>query len=102
MDLPVITVGQGATYYIGSDRYPFTVVEILSPKRVVVQADNSKRTDLNGISEIQVYEFEPNPDAQRIVVSCRQNGSWRKKGDSSRGSGYFSFSGRSAYLDPSF
>ena len=95
-------IGQGATYHIGSDRYPFSVVDIKSPCRVVVQQDNGKRTDKNGISENQTYVFEPNPDALRIVVSRRKDGRWRKQGDSGRGSGFFTFYGRDAYLDPSF
>jgi hypothetical protein len=92
-----IQVGQGATYHIGSDRYPYTVVEILSPRSVVLQEDNYRCTDYNS----QTYEYTPNPDASRTIVTLRKDGVWRKKGDT-KGSGYFGFYGRNAYQDPSF
>jgi hypothetical protein len=96
-----IKVGQGATYGIGSDRYPYTVIEVSSPTRVVVQADNYRRTDNNGFSESQTYEYTPNPDACQTIVTRRKDGRWRKKGDT-KGGGVFSFHGRNAYQDPSF
>ena len=102
MNSSELQIGQGCTYHIGSDRYPATVVEILSPKRVVVQKDNYTRTDKNGISENQTYSFEPNPDAVRRVVTLRKNGSWRQVGQSMHGSGFYTFKGRNAYFDPSF
>jgi hypothetical protein len=96
-----IKVGQGATYGIGSDRYPHTVIEVVNETRVVVQADNYRRIDNNGFSEDQTYEYAPNPLACRIIVTRRKDGAWRKQGDNS-GSGVFSFHGRNAYQDPSF
>lgn len=99
-----IKVGMGATYGIGSDRYPFTVVEVLSETRVVVQADRYKRIDKNGLSELQEYEYTPDPEACRTIVTRRKQGDdyvWRKQGDG-KGGGYFGFHGRHAYIDPSF
>jgi hypothetical protein len=94
----------GAVYGIGSDRYPFTVVEVVSPTTVIVTADHYKRIDNNGQSEAQEYEYTPQPDGCRITVTRRlQRGDyvWRKKGDRA-GGGVFSFHGRRAYIDPSF
>lgn len=96
-----IVVGQGATYAIGSDRYPYTVTRIISPTRVAVQQDHYRRTDKNGFSELQEYEYTPNPSAQETIVTLRRNGTWHKVGDSQK-SGAFSFNGRRAYQDPSF
>ena len=96
-----IKVGQGVTYSIGSDRYPYTVVEVAGPKRIVVQADNYRRIDKNGISESQTYEYSPNPDACRVVLTKRSDGAWRREGES-KGGARFSFGGRQAYQDPSF
>ena len=96
-----IKVGQGATFGIGSDRYPYTVVEVIHDEKVVVQADDYRRTDKNGISEMQTYEYTPNPDACKITVTKRKDGFWRKVGDSN-GGGRFSFKARNAYQDPSF
>jgi hypothetical protein len=97
----VIKVGQGATCHIGSDRYPYTVVEILSSKRIVVQADDYKRTDKNGFSESQTYVYKSNPSAIRVVLTLRKNGRWIRVGESMKAASY-SLGGRSAYLDPSF
>lgn len=96
-----IKVGQGATFHIGSDRYPYTVVEVCSPTRVVLQADNYRRIDKNGFSEDQTYEYTPNSDAALTVVTRRSDGIWRKQGDT-KGGGSFSFHDRKAYQDPSF
>lgn len=99
-----IKVGMGAVYGVGSDRYPFTVVEVVSDSTVIVTADHYKRIDNNGQSEAQEYEYTPQPDGCRITVTRRlQRGDyvWRKKGDHA-GGGVFSFHGRRAYIDPSF
>lgn len=96
-----IKVGQGATFRIGSDRYPYTVVEVSSETRVVVQADHYRRTDNNGNSEVQTYDYTPNDSAHLIVVTRRRDNVWRKQGDT-KGGGVFSFHGRNAYQDPSF
>lgn len=95
------TVGIGATNCVGSDRYPYTVIEVQSPKRIVVQADNYKRTDKNGLSESQTYEYSPNPDGSTRVLTMRKNGRWCEVGDSMDYGGW-AIGYRSAYQDPSF
>lgn len=90
-------VGDGATYSIGSDRYPCTVVD-RTPARVKVQHDDAKFIGGNAMSESQQYEFTPNPNGGIMTFTLRKDGSWRQVG---RGGGYLS-PGRSKYLDPSF
>ena len=95
-------VGMGATYYVGSDRYPFTIVEVVNEKTLVIQADEFKRIDKNGFSESQEYTYSPNPEARKIVITKRKTGRWVEKGQSSDcGSGY-GIGHRRAYQDPSF
>ena len=81
-DIP--RVGMGATHLCGSDRYPYTVIEVLAPDRVVVQADFSRRIDNNGLSESQVYEYAPNEQGRTYTVQ-RSGQVWRSvpahKGD---------------------
>lgn len=96
-----IVVGSGATYSVGSDRYPYTVVEILSARRIVVQADDYQRIDTNGFSESQKYDFRNNPSGPKVVLSLRRNGRWCEVGQSMSVSGYH-LGHRSAYSDPSF
>lgn len=100
MDEP-LKVGDGATYSIGSDRYPLTIVEIVSDRKVILQRDNYRRTDKNGLSESQTYEYTPNPEARRVVVTKRKNGGWYEQGQSI-GSGRYSLGVRRAYQDPSY
>jgi hypothetical protein len=98
---PTIQVGQGVTHHIGSDRYPYTVAEVITPTRVEIQADDYKRTDSNGLSESQTYEYTQNRSACRIAITLRKNGRWHRVGESMNSASY-SFGGRSAYQDPSF
>lgn len=94
-------VGDGATQQVGSDRYPYTVIKILSPRRLVVQQDNARRTDSNGMSESQTYEYSPNPNASEVIITLRKNGRWHRLGESIK-SGSFYVGRRSMYQDPSF
>lgn len=101
-DLKIAKVGTGATAHVGSDRYPYTVVEVISDKKLVVQRDEFRRTDSNGFSESQTYEYTANPDAEKVVITLRGNGRWVRQGESAKGGTGFSIGHRSAYQDPSF
>jgi len=95
-------VGDGATQGVGSDRYPFTIVEVCSERKIVVQPDNAVRTDNNGFSESQTYEYSPMPDAAKIVVTRRKDGCWRRKGEPLTSRQTFALGHREKYQDPSF
>jgi hypothetical protein len=90
-------VGMGATEVMFSDRHPYTVVEVKSERRIVVQRDNYKRTDTNGMSESQTYEYTPNPSAPKVVVTRRKDGSWREMGHGKGSS--FMLGAREEYYD---
>jgi hypothetical protein len=60
-------VGMGATEIMYSDRHAFTVVEVLGPKRIVVQRDRATRTDGLGMSDAQSYNFEADPNGLRCA-----------------------------------
>lgn len=91
-------VGQGATLSIGSDCYPYTVIAIKGTTIAFMQADKSTRTDRNGQSEDQSYEYTPNPKGE--VVECRKGKyGWKRKGSSSYS---ITFGKRTMYQDPSF
>jgi hypothetical protein len=65
----VVKVGDGGTEYMWSDRRPYSVCTVdlnwgnKGFEIIGVQQDNAKRTDNNGMSESQSYEFTPNHDA---------------------------------------
>lgn len=94
-------VGMGATEGVGSDRYPFTIIEVRSPTTIVVQRDNFTRTDKNGFSESQTYEYSPCPEATKVVVTKRKSGRWVRRGQKGHYGG-FGIGHREAYQDPSF
>ena len=96
-----ISVGDGITYYCGSDCYPYTVVFVKSERCLVIQRDESKRIDNNGYGGQQEWQYSPNPDGSTETITLRKNGRWYKKGyPPNHGLGY-GF-GRRRYIDPSF
>ena len=64
-----LTIGNGATIYYWSDRHGGTLIDVITRKNgrrfIVVQEDHAKRTDSNGFSESQTYEFTPNPQGAK-------------------------------------
>lgn len=83
---PTPTIGMGATLLLFSDRCPGTVVFIsrichhggaISGVVVGVQGDNAKRTDDNGMSEMQTYEFTRNLDGGISYFRFDAKKGWR-------------------------
>jgi hypothetical protein len=62
VNAPEPAVGMGATMTGYTDRHAGTVVS-WDGKIVSVQHDDVRRTDGNGMSDAQSYEFTPNPNA---------------------------------------
>lgn len=78
-------VGMGATRVMWSDREPMTIVEVSrTGHRIVLQYDEARRTDSNGMSECQSYEFTPNPNGGKVVATRRKDGSYRVRGGQER------------------
>lgn len=70
-------IGEGATVLQWSDRKPATVIEIFTKGKfdyIVVQEDNAKRIDDNGMSDIQEYEYTPNTDGVTNVFRITDDG----------------------------
>lgn len=74
-------IGMGVTEIMYSDRHPYTVVAILTPKRIIVQEDNAKRTDKLGASDYQEYEYTRNPNAPQVILFLNKYGKWKRLGD---------------------
>ena len=93
-------VGKGATKYVGSDRYPYTVVEVIHPKRIVVQADRAVNT---AVWPDQKYEYTRCPEGAKTILTWRSGAEvWREVGESVRhGAGWY-VGDRQCYQDPSF
>jgi hypothetical protein len=101
MDRETVTpaIGMGVTSGAGSDCYPHTVIEIISPKKIVVQSDNYRRTDANGWGGHQEYIYWPNPNGAETTLTLRKNGKWVPEGLGLNERGYH-IGERRAYYDP--
>lgn len=81
---PEPEVGMGATMLSWTDRHAGTVVEIVRYKSsgrinyIVVQSDEAIRTDKNGMSECQNYEYRRNPlGSTHRYVANRKTGKFK-------------------------
>lgn len=72
---PEPEIGMGATILLWTDRHAATVTEV-NGKVITVQQDIAKRIDKNGMSDMQDYEYERDPNG--IVYNFRKNknGKW--------------------------
>lgn len=74
-------VGMGATILMYTDRYAATISDVIKTKSgkisyILIQQDISTRTDENGMSEYQSYNYAPNEKAPKRRFSLRKNGLW--------------------------
>lgn len=79
---PGLQLGMGATIYHWSDRTPTTVIQITHKgKRIVIQEDKATRTDNNGMSECQSYNYGPDPNGATYIATLRKDGKYRLVGE---------------------
>lgn len=77
-------VGMGATINFHSDSKAAILVQITHKgKRIVLQQDKTTRTDHNGISESQSYNYETDPDGGIYIATLRNDGRFRLVGSTS-------------------
>jgi hypothetical protein len=93
------TVGMGTTELCWTDRHAYTVVEVVSDRKIIVQRDTATRSDKDGMSDSQSYTYTPNPNEPRLVLTLRKDGKWRRMGDSGN---VFALGFRQEYQDYSF
>ncbi len=102
------SVGDGATVCLWTDRHAATVIAV-EKNIVTVQRDIAVRTDSNGMSDCQDYEYKPDPKGNKQyfrlnmktgrwveVVRNSETGRWNINGNG------ISFGHRSEYHDYSF
>ncbi len=112
-----IVIGMGATMFVGSDRYPMVVTEVISKNKIRVSHmhdddyERNKRTDENGIDFIPnefMYKYvRINNERTNIVpmgdvFSLRKNGRWIKEGHGLWETGAIHLGHADEYRDPSF
>lgn len=96
---PAPEVGMGATRLSWTDRHPYTIIKIINATTIEVQADRYRRTDNHGMSEVQKYEYEADPEGSRDIVTLRKNGRWVRRGESSKHGTAFAIGFRQKYHD---
>ena len=85
---PHPVVGMGATILLWTDRHAATITRVYEVRcrvgkavqsllHVEVQQDIAARTDSNGFSESQAYDYQPNPKAH-VEYYRFQDGRWRQ------------------------
>ena len=96
---PAPTVGMGATMLMATDRHAGTIIRIVTPKKIIVQRDTSTRTDNNGMSESQTYDYTPDTNGEQYTVTLRKNGRWVIQGQQAHNGTAFAIGHRSSYFD---
>jgi hypothetical protein len=71
-------VGEGATYYIGSDAYSYTVVKVsASGKTIWLTPDKTRATKAHDYYGQQSYVFEPDLYGKAEKATLRKDGYYR-------------------------
>lgn len=68
-----ITVGEGVTEYLWSDRKPYEVTKVIDQTHIFIRPMDYKRTDNNGMSECQDYEYFSNESYKEIELKFKYN-----------------------------
>ncbi len=103
MERTKITVGMPVTRYVGSDRYPYEVVEVSDDQNhVVVREMRATPADGFDYYSNQVYTFESVDYGHTVELSRRKDGGLRPVGSSMREPTHFGFGYASFYHDPCF
>lgn len=100
-------IGTGGYTHCWTDKYPVTLVEVLSPSRVVVQDANATIISGSAQDGSAEYKYEPNPKGSKEVYSLRigKNGLvdvWVKVGESRKGGMRLVLGQYEKYEDPHF
>lgn len=91
-------VGSGASIGIGSDSYPYTVIEISNGGKLIkVQRDNHKPSKGFDYFSNQIYDYTSNPDAGVEEYKLKKDGNYYDKYN-----GKIYTNGRRYYQNPSF
>lgn len=91
------TIGMVCTESVGSDRYAHEIIEVRSNGTLLIRQMHSRRTDSNGMSEVQTWESEPNADAPIAEAKRGRDRRWRTDRDT-----LLSLGVHAPYRDPSF
>ena len=88
--VPVPVPGMGVTYGCGSDCYPFTVLEVINERTLVIQEDVAvaDKTKTGGMGH-QNWIVTRNCNGPTTTITLRNNGKWYQKGEPKGSCDYF-------------
>ena len=96
-----ICVGLGATMNLWSDRRAMTIVEVVTPRKIIVQENKTKCVDYYAGDYEVLDELELG--MSKHVFTLRMGGTWVEEGQPKKyGSVTLSVGFRVHYIDPSF
>lgn len=72
---PDPVVGMGVTMLSWTDRRAATIIKV-DGNVITVQRDHAKRTDANGMSEQQAYEYSPDTEGATYLYRQNKAGQW--------------------------
>jgi len=77
-----IKEGMGGFHGFNGDRYPFTVIEVISDNKIIIQEDDYKVTEKDSAFKEGPLQcnFYRNPQGHITVLTRRKNGRWVPKG----------------------
>jgi hypothetical protein len=97
-----LELGMGATASYYSDCDAYTVIEILSPKKIRVQNDKAIPTANHDYYGRQEYTFERDEKGEILTLSLRKNDLWIPIGLEKNRTPRFILGLRRKYIDPTF
>lgn len=88
MKSPAVEVGMGVTEISYTDRRPYHIVRVISPKKIVVCPAKYRVVSGNRFDGSATYEITPgSPEEQgEGVLTLRSNGRWAEQGCSTKNS----------------
>lgn len=72
-----IKVGTYATIYYWSDRHAYEVIEVKDQNHITIRQLDAIRTDKNGMSDYQSYEYKSNPKNHTMNIEKTRYG-WKE------------------------
>lgn len=98
---PELKVGLGATMNLWSDRRAMTIVEVVTPRKIIVQENKTRCIDYYAGDYEVLDELEKG--MSKHVFTLRRGGTWVEQGQPKKyGSVTLSVGFRVHYIDPSF
>lgn len=93
--------GMGVTQNVGSDSYPHTVSRVINDRTIEVRRDNYRAAPGSNPYGNQEYIYTRNRTATPVTLTLRQDGRWRRQGESMRSQAW-TIGNRRAYQNPSY